>query len=308
MSTNTDTDSGKEQDPELESKPDHSKIPNSSEPDTENKSVEPATAKQVPEEAHPLKTVSDDPPRLFRASIRADVLKDLLRALRALVDEARIRLTEDSLSVRAVDPANVAMDDLELGAGAFESYEAREGTIGVNLNRLWDAVNLSDKDALVQLFLDPETRKLVVNVDELEFRIACLDPAIIRAEPDLPDLELPASVTLTRDALQRGVKAADLIADHVVFRMDVNESVFHIEAAGDIDAVDFELTADNLEEVTAAKASSTFSLDYLKRMVRTIPAGTSVTVEVGVDFPTVLSYDLADGDGSMSRMLAPRIE
>ena len=248
------------------------------------------------------------PPLTLRAAIQSEPLKNILRALRATVDEARVKIDETGIRVRAVDPANVAMDDLELGAGAFESYEAREGTIGVNLNRLWDAVNLSGKDDLVQLFLDPETRKLVVNVDELEFRIACLDPATIRAEPDLPDLDLPASVTLTRESLQRGVKAADLIADHVVFRMDTDESVFHIEAAGDIDTVDFELTAAHLDEVTAAEASSTFSLDYLKRLVRTIPAGASVTVEVGVDFPTVLSYDLVDGAGSMSRMLAPRIE
>ena len=43
-------------------------------------------------------------------------------------------------------------------------------------------------------------------------------------------------------------------------------------------------------------------------MVRTVPSGTAVTLELGENFPLVLSYDLADGDGSVTRMLAPRIE
>jgi hypothetical protein len=121
MSTNTDTDAERDQNPKSESKPDHSNTPQPTEPDIETTSIEPAATEQVPEEVRPLQTVSDAPPRLFRAAMRTDVLKRFLRALRTLVDEARIRFTADSLTVRAVDPANVVMDDLELGVEALKS-------------------------------------------------------------------------------------------------------------------------------------------------------------------------------------------
>ena len=251
---------------------------------------------------------STGPPETFRAAIQSEPLKNILRALRATVDEARVKIDEPGIRVRAVDPANVAMDDLDLSASAFESYEATPGVIGIDLDRLWDAISLANKGDLVQLHLDTESRKLVVAVTGLEFQMACLDPVTIRSEPTLPELELPASVTIDRDTLRQGVKAADLVADHVGLRMIPDEEVFRIDAEGDTDSVDFRIDADDWEAVTLAEASSLFSLDYLKKIVRTTPAGTSVKIDFGTEFPAMLSYDIGDGDGSMIRMLAPRIE
>ena len=47
----------------------------------------------------------------------------------ALVDDCKIRLNEDGLSIRAVDHANVGMVDMSLAKSAFESYEADGGVI-----------------------------------------------------------------------------------------------------------------------------------------------------------------------------------
>jgi len=260
------------------------------------------------EETTPADGVSDEPPASFRATIQAAHLNTVLSSLRALVDEARIRITEDGLTVRAVDAANVAMDDLELEAAAFESFEASSGTLGLSLDRLADPVRLASKDDLVQLFLDPESGKLIVVVDGLRYSMACLDSRTLRAEPTLPEFDLPATVTVDRDALQRGVKAADLVADHVRLRMEASADALIIEAEGDTDTVTLELDGDDIEVLAVGDASTLFSLDYCKKLVQTIPAGTSVTLDLGEDFPLILSYELADGDGAISRMLAPRIE
>jgi proliferating cell nuclear antigen len=285
------------------------------EPSATNQQDDPTTDQSPDDETPPAseqdetdEPTSTGPPETFRAAIQSEPLKNILRALRATVDEARVKIDETGIRVRAVDPANVAMDDLNLSASAFESYDATPGVIGVDLDRLWDPVSLANKGDLVQLHLDTESRKLVVAVTGLEFQMACLDPATIRSEPTLPELELPASVTVDRDTLRQGVKAADLVADHVGFRMDPEEEVFRIDAEGDTDSVDFGIDADDWEAVTLAEASSLFSLDYIKKIVRTTPAGTAVRIDFGTEFPAMLSYDLGDGDESMTRMLAPRIE
>lgn len=260
------------------------------------------------EETAPADSVLDEPPASFRATIQAAYLKTILSSLRALVDEARIRVTEDGLTVRAVDSANVAMDDLELEAAAFESFEASPGTLGLSLDRLADPVRLASKDDLVQLFLNPESGKLIVVVDGLRYSMACLDSRTIRTEPTLPEFDLPATVTVDRDALQRGVKAADLVAGHVRLRTEAGADALVIEAEGDTDVVTLELDDDDIDILAAGDASTLFSLDYCKKLVRTIPAGTPVTLDLGEDFPLTLSYELADGDGAITRMLAPRIE
>jgi proliferating cell nuclear antigen len=200
--------------------------------------------------------VPDEPPASFRAAIRASHLKGILSPLRALVDEARVRITEDGLTVRAVDSANVAMDDFALGASAFESFEASPGTLGLDLDTLADPVSLASKDDLIQLFLDPESGKLIVLVDGLRYSLACLDATTIRAEPTLPEFDLPATVTVNRETLQRGVKAADLVADHIKIRMEDNGEALVVEAEGDTDAVTLELDGDDIDIITTGDASA----------------------------------------------------
>jgi proliferating cell nuclear antigen len=249
----------------------------------------------------------EGPPARFQAAIQGGTIKTVLTTLRAIVDEARIHIDENGISMRAVDPANVAMDDLDLTAAAFESYDATPGVIGVDLDRFADAVGMANADDLVQLSLDQQTRKLLIHVDGLEFTMACIDPGSIRAEPEIPDLDLSAEITLSRDALDRGGKAADMVSDHIKFTMDETPEQFCIEAEGNTDDVELEIDSEDLEDVTAADAEALFSLDYLKDIVRTIPKGTAVTMRFGTDLPVIMAYDLADGDGQVRRMLAPRI-
>lgn len=309
MSTDSDSEPDSEQtNTENQAPTDGDTERNASATDTRTGSATGGPDENFTEESSPASGVPNEPPASFRAAIQATHLKTVLSTLRAFVDKARVRVTDNGLTVRAVDSANVAMDDLELEAAAFESFEASPGTLGLDLSRLADPVGLATTDDLVQLFLDPESRKLIVVVDGLQYSMACLDPATIRSEPTLPEFDLPASVTIDRDVLQRGVKAADLVADHVRIRMEGEDETFLIEAEGDIDAVALELGGDDIDIIALGDADALFSLDYLKKMVRTVPKGTAVTLELGEDFPLILSYDLADGDGSVTRMLAPRIE
>ncbi|PSQ23892.1 DNA polymerase sliding clamp, partial [Halobacteriales archaeon QS_9_67_17] len=64
---------------------------------------------------------------MFKAIVSAETLGDALDSVSVLVDECKIRLEEEGLSIRAVDPANVGMVDLSLSAAAFESYETDGG-------------------------------------------------------------------------------------------------------------------------------------------------------------------------------------
>jgi proliferating cell nuclear antigen len=132
--------------------------------------------------------IPSEPPSTFRATIQASPLKTILKALRANVDEARFKIDESGIRVRAVDSANVAMDDLTLNASAFESYDATPGVLGLDLDRFADPVNLAKKDDLVQFILDRETRKLVVFVDK-EARLF-----VFTGDRGLPAVEIRSKV------------------------------------------------------------------------------------------------------------------
>ncbi|WP_396610986.1 DNA polymerase sliding clamp [Haloferax sp. S1W] len=245
---------------------------------------------------------------MFKAIVSAATLRDALDSVSVLVDECKIRLNEEGLAIRAVDPANVGMVDLSLDAAAFESYEADGGVIGVNLSRLEEVAGMAGSGDLVHLTLDEETRKLNIRIDGLSYTLALIDPDSIRQEPDIPDLDLPANIVLEGAHLDRGIKAADMVSDHIRLRVDGTEETFHIEAEGDTDDVDLSLPPADLIAIEAGAADSLFSLDYLKDMNKAIPSDAEVTVELGEEFPVKLHYQIAEGMGDITYMLAPRIQ
>ena len=245
---------------------------------------------------------------MFKAIVSAETLRGALDSVSVLVDECKINLNEDGLAIRAVDPANVGMVDLTLDVEAFESYETDGGVIGVNLARLEDFVGMADSDQLVQLELDEETRKLHVRIDGLEGTLALIDPESIRKEPDIPDLDLPATVVVEGRDIDRAVKAADMVSDHIALGVDADEELFYVDAEGDTDDVHLELTREDLIDLTPGDAHSLFSLDYLKNMNKAIPKDAEVEMELGEEFPVKMHFDFAEGDGHVTFMLAPRIQ
>ena len=245
---------------------------------------------------------------MFKAIVRAERLQSTLDSVGVLVDECKIHLDDGGIEIRAVDPANVGMVDLSLDASAFESYEADGGLIGVNLVRLQDIAGMADSGQLVELELDEETRKLHISIDGLEYTLALIDPESIREEPDLPDLDLSSTIVIEGRDIDRAVTAADMVSDHIELGVNEADEVFYVEAEGDTDDVHLELDAEDLIDLVAGDASSLFSLDYLQDMDKAIPKDAEVTMELGEEFPVKMHFDISEGEGEVTYMLAPRIQ
>ena len=242
------------------------------------------------------------------AIVDVDDLSDALEPVSALVDECKIRVEDDGIQIRAVDPANVGMVDMSLDARAFESYEGDGEVLGVDLERLEDVLSMGESRDLVHLELDAETRKLHIEIDGLEYTLALIDPDSIRQEPDIPDLDLAGTYLFEGKHLSRAVRAADLCSDHIAIeaRSD-DELVFAAE--GDTDDVEVTLGQDELEsgELDVDECRSLFSLDYLKDMSKPI-GDSAVTMHVGDEFPVKFRYYGADGKLTVTNLLAPRIQ
>ena len=245
---------------------------------------------------------------MFNAIVRAATLQEVLGAVGTLVEECKIHLDEEGISMRATDPATVGMVDVSLSASAFESYEADGGVIGVNLTRLSDIAKMGSADDVILLELDEETGKLEIQLEGLEYTLALIDPDSIRQEPDIPDLDLPARVVLEGADINRAVRAADMVSDHVALGVDEPEEHFYVSAEGDTDDVHLALDRDELIDLRAGNAHSLFSLEYLKDMNGAIDSDAEVVLELGEEFPVKLTFQIAEGQGDVLYMLAPRIQ
>jgi len=270
----------------------------------------------MPEQASAGESSSDqspDPEESMTTSqsaiIQQSTLDDYLDAIHQIVDEAKLHFEDGGFRVVAVDPANVGMTDALLTVDGFESYDfAPGGTIGIDIGRLRDMIGIGDGEDLVELELDEETRKLHIQIDGFEGTMALIDPDSIRQEPDLPDLDLPANIVLEGSDVNRAVKAADMVSDHIALGVDESEPVFYVDAEGDTDDVHFELGRDDLIDLTAEPAHSLFSLDYLKDMNKAIPSDTEVEIDLGEEFPFDMGFQLGESAIEVRYMLAPRIQ
>ncbi|MFW6152721.1 MAG: DNA polymerase sliding clamp [Halobacteriota archaeon] len=245
---------------------------------------------------------------MFTAIVGAETLRSTLDSVSVLVDECKIHLDESGLAIRAVDPANVGMVDLTLDASAFESYEADDELIGVDLSRLEDLVGMAESGQLIDMELDEEVQKLRLRMDGLEATMGLIDPNSIREEPDIPDLDLPATIVLEGRDLNRAITAADMVSDHMELGVDVDREVFYVDAHGDTDDIHLELSREELIEFEVGTASSLFSLDYLRDINRAIPRDTEVQIRLGEEYPVKFTFPFAEGRGQVTFMLAPRIQ
>lgn len=233
--------------------------------------------------------------------------------INCLVDECKVHIEHDGIRTRAVDPANVGMVEVTLDERAFESFDVNgEGVIGVNTVRLADVVGNAKTDELVAIDYDATTRNLVIQIGGHEWTIGLIEPDSIRAEPDLPDLDLPVEVDMEAGVFKDGVLHADSVSDHTRIA-SYPEGVFSVFAEGDTDSYEGRFDdGDGVEFVyrPGEETYSLFSNDYLKDMTKPLDSDQTITIIHGHEFPMTLKSHVDDEPdvGSVEYMLAPRIQ
>jgi proliferating cell nuclear antigen len=243
---------------------------------------------------------------MFQARTKADTLKELVTVVSILVDEAKFSIDANGISLRAVDPAHVAMVDLKLSKDAFESYTADETDLGVDVSKLDQFLRLAKSGDLVDLYHDEDKRRLNVTVGNTTKKMSLIDTTGM-SEPKVPNLSLPAKVTLKIDEMSQGIRASESVSDHIA--LTATPEYFEIVCEGDTDQVQMKLSKDQLIELEVKdKVRSLFPLEYFSNMMRAIPPQSKLTLRLGNDYPVKLEFEIAGGKGNVTYLLAPRIE
>jgi proliferating cell nuclear antigen len=245
-------------------------------------------------------------------AFRIDVatLSDAVAALRTTVEEARFRFTEEGLGCRCVDPANVAMVDVHIDSGLFQRYQHDETLIGISLDTLSDVLSMATSGDDVIVEMNPDTKKLELVFPDtgLDYTLALIDPESIRQEPDLPDLELPFTASLSGAVVSRGLRAADLVSDHIELIGRAGDEL-QFRAEGDTDSTELSVS-DDLDEGQLEgddPVASMFSLGYLNDLTKPIPNDAAVRLRLGDEFPVRFRYSF-ESDVDCQCLVAPRIE
>ncbi|MBR4226775.1 MAG: DNA polymerase sliding clamp [Candidatus Methanomethylophilaceae archaeon] len=250
----------------------------------------------------------DDSPaqKQFSVELKSDTLKGLVNIISALVDEVKFSITPEGMTLKAVDAAHVAMIEVKVDKGAFESYYAEDCEIGLDLDKVKGVLKLASGVDLMRMEQDPSTGRLVFRIGNITREMAVLDPSSF-SDPKVPDLHLKASIGISVDELKRGISAADTISDHIT--MKASPERFELSCEGDTDSVSLSVEKSALVELsTDSEVCSMFPLDYFSNIIKAVPGGTVINIELDDDYPMKLLFGIADKHVSVNYLLAPRIE
>jgi len=245
---------------------------------------------------------------MLKATIDADIFREFIDAISALVPECRLHTTENGLTTRAVDTANVAMVGLELRKEAFDSYKATTSQLGIDLSKMKNIFNMAGKGDLISLDLPDNAQKMSVAVHGYHYSVTLLDTNTIRKDPNPPTINLPGKIIIAGEDFNNAMKAAAVISDKIALGINPKEQTFYLVAEGDTDNIRREFSKDELKSLTPNEARSLFSLDYLKDMGKVMSRASEVEIFLGIDHPVRFSFDIAGGNGHVEYLLAPRIE
>lgn len=242
---------------------------------------------------------------MFSADLKSDTLKGLVNIISTLIDEVKFTITPEGMTLKAVDAAHVAMIEMEVEKCAFDKYEAEDCELGLDLDKVKDVLKLAASGDVIGMEQDDTHGRLVFKVGNITRRMNLVDTTTM-SDPKVPQLSLTAKISLPVDELQKGIRAADKISDHITLK--AGPGYFDMFCEGDTDSVSLHLDGASVEVDSDSEVCSMFPLDYFSNIIKAIPAGTTVMVELDNDYPVKLVFSLADGNARVNYLLAPRIE
>jgi proliferating cell nuclear antigen len=245
---------------------------------------------------------------MFKASL-ADpkILKHSIDAISNMIDEAGVSVSKEGLRLRAMDPAHVALVDLEVKKEAFDEFEVGETLVlGLDLDRLDTILKRAGGGDRISLDLDAENNMLRIkfrNSSTRTFNLPLID--VSEEELKVPSLEFPSVIEMDPKIVSEGIKDAEIVSDHVILKTDKEN--LYINARGDLGNVEVKVAKDEAKSFEVSESvKSMYSIEYLKDMIRASDIAESVKISLGENIP--VKMDFIAENARLSFLLAPRIE
>lgn len=234
----------------------------------------------------------------MKFTIMGNQLKQILSILSTIENEMRFELKMDGLYIRAVDPANAAMIDINIDSSSFVEWDVEnEIDIGVDVLKFKNLISDAGKMSDVSITIDD---KMKVSFDGMNYKLSMLDPSTIRAKMQIPELDLPIKINIDLDIIKSILKGVTKIDGEIVnIITDGNELKLYSDSKDGLD----DITSDPIEiDGNFEKSESMYSLDYLKLL--NLLNG-EISMKYNSNMPIVFEYE-KDGI-KLFYMTAPRI-
>lgn len=230
----------------------------------------------------------------FSGEIKRETLLEYLRNIKPFIDELKITINKNGLSVKQTDKAMVCLIDLQLAPDYFYTFDlkGKEIKICVNSEFLTDVIKKAHKGDFLKLeyHKTKDNEEFWIKYDNTEWKI----PLLEFGEEELPnvdELKPTTSFEVHSETLKKAIEYGLLVGECLTIECNSNVVA---KTEGDVAKVitELETTYDGKE------ARAKYPLDYLRKLKF---KSTYIKISFGTDYPMILQ------DDDFKFILAPRV-
>ena len=256
--------------------------------------------------------------------------KEIASCVSALVDEATFEVSPDGITFRAMDPAHVALIDILWPSSAFEKFECTKADkFTVRIEDFAKLIKRSEARDSVEISRSGDESIILKVGNESyrrEFELHLLDSSA-KSSP-LPRLSYDAKFTISYPSFAQALNDISTVSNHITIRTSKDRVSFSGKGDAGKALATFERSSSasetnydseglyeiemRMREGALEDSSSTYNLEYLLKMIKSIGASSSDTVklEYSTKMPLRLEFGLAESASKGGRIhfyLAPRV-
>jgi proliferating cell nuclear antigen len=236
-----------------------------------------------------------------------------IAALEDLVEAAVIKVSEEGLLIRAMDPAHVAMIEFSIPREGFDVFDVEKETkIYANLEVMMKILRRSSKKDEIELIYQPPNLRIgLISPEGVEryFEATALSPGAVEEPPEL-SLEFPVKASMIPQAFKSSYKIISEVGEFIELYADSEKLVMSTQS--ELSEVKIDLTKESglltSYEFNADKEQrSRYSIDYFDKVSKLAMIADNVELFFGEDIPVRIKTSLPRG-AWLVLYVAPRQE
>ena len=246
---------------------------------------------------------------VFNVKIKnIDEWKAVVNAIGDIVEDAMFICNDDGVTFRGMDPAHITLLDATFPKSSFESFEAQTSFFGINVNELKRLLNTANLGDEIQLQIDnPSSLRVSITGSlNMEYNIRLVERTKVNVP--IPKITCTSKISVNSATLGRIMSNLSQISDYV----SIDCFTSNVEFYGKGDSGDAKINMGNtnpdLYEIkTSQTTSSTYSLEYMAKIIRDIGrASNKVNIQYASKHPMHMHFEMPSA--KVEYYLAPRVE
>jgi len=234
----------------------------------------------------------------------AKYIKEIIDTLGKLVDEVAFQITPTGLVVKALDPARIALIDINIPQEAFLEYDVPDTVVAglstANLSKLLKKVKRGDRFHMN--VVEDRVEIIIESVGKRIYRFRNLDVPVV--EIPSASLEFSVEAQMIVDVLSQAIRDAEAVGDYLELEA-ADANTLYLRGRG-ANVVETKLVSGSQALISLnvkEPSKSTYQLDYLKYILGLTRIAELVTLKFSTDAPLELEFSLSEG--RVKYLLAP---